>query len=321
MNEPSILCIGELIIDFFCTDIDTNLVQGQHFSKQAGGAPANVCATITMLGGRSRFLSKVGNDPFGLFLKQSMMDLTIDDSSILLDEHHPTTLAFVSLKEDGERDFVFNRGADAHLNREELHESSWRESSIIHFGSATALLDDPFKSAYVSFIQTVKEAGKFISFDPNFRSDLWKGRERDFMGLAEHCISQADFVKVSEEECRIISGFSHLSDGVEYFHRMGANTVAVTLGRDGTLVSNGKESCIVPSIPVHSIDSTGAGDAFVGATLNQLNHYQDPKALLEDFEELKNVISTSNRVGATVCTKMGAIRAIRELGGRTKKQN
>ncbi|MFI8575312.1 carbohydrate kinase [Rossellomorea aquimaris] len=317
MNEPSILCIGELLVDFFCTDINTDLAQGQQFSKQAGGAPANVCATITTLGGRSRFLSKVGNDPFGHFLKKTMMDLTIDDSSILLDEHHPTTLAFVSLKEDGERDFVFNRGADAHLNREELLESSWRESSIIHFGSATALLGDPFKSAYVSFIQTIKEAGKFVSFDPNFRSDLWKGRERDFVGLAEHCISQADFVKVSEEECKIISGFSRLSDGVDYFHRMGAHTVAVTLGRDGTLVSNGKESCIVPSIPVHSVDSTGAGDAFVGATLHQFNHYQDPKDLLEDFEQLKNVISTSNRVGATVCTKMGAIRAIRELEGRT----
>jgi fructokinase len=317
MNEPSILCIGELLIDFFCTDIDTGLAQGKHFSKKAGGAPANVCATITILGGRARFLSKVGNDPFGHFLKQTMVDLTIDDSSILLDEHHPTTLAFVSLKEGGERDFVFNRGADAHLNREELYKSSWMESSIIHFGSATALLDDPFKSAYVSFIRTVKEAGKFISFDPNFRSDLWKGREGDFIEVAEQCISQADFVKVSEEECKIISGFPQLSDGVECFHRLGAHTVAVTLGKDGTLISNGKESCIVPSIPVHSIDSTGAGDAFVGAALHQFNHYQDPKALLEDFKQLKNIVSTSNRVGATVCTKMGAISAIRELEGRT----
>ncbi|KPL58340.1 carbohydrate kinase family protein [Rossellomorea vietnamensis] len=314
MNKSSILCVGELLIDFFCADIDTDLAHGQHFSKQAGGAPANVCATITVLGGRARFLSKVGNDPFGYFLKETMRDLTIDHSSILVDQHHPTTLAFVSLKEGGERDFVFNRGADAHLNREELHESSWRESSIIHFGSATALLDDPFKSAYQAFIQTVKEAGKFVSFDPNFRSDLWKGRERDFIEMAEHCIGQADFVKVSEEECKIISGCSHLSDGVNYFHRLGASAVAVTLGKNGTLVSNGKESSTVPSILVHSVDSTGAGDAFVGATLHHLNQYQDPKALLENFEELKNVISIANRVGATVCTKIGAISAIRELG-------
>jgi fructokinase len=313
MNEPSIMCIGELLIDFFCTDIDTDLAQGQNFSKQAGGAPANVCATIATLGGSASFLSKVGNDPFGHFLIKTMKDLTIDESFILLDDHHPTTLAFVSLKEDGERDFVFNRGADAQLNRKELHESSWSESSIIHFGSATALLEDPFKSAYVSFIQTVKEAGKFISFDPNFRRDLWKGRERDFVTLAEHCISQADFVKVSEEECKIISGYMELSDGVECFHRLGASTVAVTLGKDGTLVSNGKESCIVPSIPVHSVDSTGAGDAFVGATLFQFNHNQDPKALLDDFNELRSIISTSNRVGANVCTKMGAINAIREI--------
>ncbi|WP_175987305.1 carbohydrate kinase [Bacillus sp. Marseille-Q1617] len=313
MNEPSILCIGELLIDFFCTDIDTDLVQGQSFSKQAGGAPANVCAAISTLGGSARFLSKVGNDPFGHFLIQTMKDLAIDESSILLDDDHPTTLAFVSLKGDGERDFVFNRGADAQLSLKELHESDWRESSIIHFGSATALLEDPFKSAYVSFIQTVKEAGKFISFDPNFRKDLWKGREGDFVALAEHCISQADFVKVSEEECKIISGFTQLSDGVECLHTLGASTVAVTLGKDGTLISNGKESCIVPSIPVHSVDSTGAGDAFVGAALYQFNHSQDPKVLVENFTELKSIISISNRVGAAVCTKMGAINAIREI--------
>jgi fructokinase len=316
MNEPTILCIGELLIDFFCTDIDTDLTQGQHFSKQAGGAPANVCATITTLGGSARFLSKVGNDPFGHFLKQTMMDLTMDDSSIIVDGTHPTTIAFVSLKKDGERDFVFNRGADAHLTEAELNESRWRGSSIIHFGSATALLEAPFKSAYLSFIQKVREEGKFVSFDPNFRADLWKDNVRAFIKLAEACIRNADFVKVSEEECKLISGLSDLSDGVRCLHRMGAHAVAVTLGKDGTLISNGKQSAVVPSIPVHSIDSTGAGDAFVGATLYQFNQYQDPRDLLADFDQLKKIISISNGVGAEVCTKMGAISAIVGLGDR-----
>ncbi|MGM0751602.1 MAG: carbohydrate kinase family protein [Bacillota bacterium] len=316
MNEPTILCIGELLIDFFCTDIDTDLTKGQHFSKQAGGAPANVCATITTLGGKARFLSKVGNDPFGHFLKQTMMDLTMDDSSIIVDGNHPTTIAFVSLKKDGERDFVFNRGADAHLTEEELNESRWRDSSIIHFGSATALLDDPLQSAYLTFIQTVREGGRFVSFDPNFRSDLWKGRKRDFIQLAEKCISQADFLKVSAEECKLISAFSNLTAGVDCLHRMGARAVAVTLGKDGTLISNGKQSAVVPSIPVHSIDSTGAGDAFVGATLHQFNQHQNPHNLLDDFEQLKKVINNSNEVGAEVCTKIGAISAIMGLGDR-----
>src|SRR5699024_7965929 len=102
------------------TDIGTDLIKGQNFEKQAGGAPANVCATIAKLGGEALFNGKVGNDPFGIFLKQTLEQVHVDTSMLLLDDEHPTTLAFVSLKEDGERDFIFNRGADAYLEAQEL---------------------------------------------------------------------------------------------------------------------------------------------------------------------------------------------------------
>ena len=113
--SSSIVCIGELLIDFFCTDVDINLMEGTNFQKQAGGAPANVCATIAKLGGTALFCGKVGNDPFGHFLKKTLDDVQVDTSMIVLDDLHPTTLAFVSLQANGERDFVFNRGADAFL--------------------------------------------------------------------------------------------------------------------------------------------------------------------------------------------------------------
>ncbi|OAS89242.1 MULTISPECIES: carbohydrate kinase family protein [Metabacillus] len=308
--SSSVICIGELLIDFFCTDVNIDLVDGQSFEKQAGGAPANVCATIVKLGGNAKFCGKVGNDPFGHFLKKTLDDLNVDTSMIVLDKEHPTTLAFVSLKADGERDFVFNRGADAFLSEDELDKKKLEESNILHFGSATALLEDPFQSTYLNAMRTAKEADKFISFDPNFRKDLWPDRIQTFIDLAKEGIALADFVKVSDDELRIITGMNDIKQGILSLHNLGAKVIAVTLGKEGTFISNGENTEIVPSIKVNSIDSTGAGDAFVGATLFQLAKAGDPKNTLEDFEHLKQVITFSNRVGAMVCMKVGAIAAI-----------
>jgi fructokinase len=308
--SSSIVCIGELLIDFFCTDVDIDLVEGQSFQKQAGGAPANVCATIAKLGGTSHFCGKVGNDPFGLFLKKTLDDVKVDTSMLVFDDVHPTTLAFVSLKANGERDFVFNRGADAFLLEGELDKEKMKEASIFHFGSATALLSDPFQSTYFNAMKMAKMDGKFVSFDPNFRKDLWKERISTFIELAKQGIALADFVKVGEEELTIITGTSDLAEGSNALHQLGARMVAVTLGKEGTFLSVGQTSEIVPSVKVQSIDSTGAGDAFVGATLYQMAR-ENPKNLRDlDFEQLKNMISFSNKVAAFVCTKVGAIAAL-----------
>jgi fructokinase len=312
-SNSSVICIGELLIDFFCTDIGVDLVRGQNFEKQAGGAPANVCATIVKLGGTAAFSGKVGNDPFGYFLKQTLDTLKVNTSMLVLDDKNPTTLAFVSLKENGERDFVFNRGADAFLSDEELDKEKLKNACILHFGSATALLEDPFRSTYLNAMKSAEKEEQFISFDPNYRSDLWKGRESSFVEFVKQGVALADFVKVSDEELRIISGAGELTRGVEVLHQLGAGLVAVTLGKNGTLISNGQKQETIPSMKVNSIDSTGAGDAFVGAMLYQLANEKEPKKVLEDFEQIKTITTLSNKVGAIVCTRVGAIAAIPTL--------
>lgn len=311
--STSVFCIGELLIDFFCKDVDVDLVAGKHFEKQAGGAPANVSATVVKLGGRSLFCGKVGRDPFGTFLKNTVQETGVDTSMVVLDDEHPTTLAFVSLKGDGERDFTFNRGADAHLRETDIDKTRLDECGILHFGSATALLSNPFRTAYLQTMKWGKEAGRFISFDPNYRKDLWTGNDHDFISHAMEGIQLADFVKVSEDELYIITNKNDVSDGTRELHKMGAKVVAVTLGSQGTLISNGSLQETIPSIEITSIDSTGAGDAFVGATLYQLAQQQNIVEACEDFEVLKQVIDFSNRVGALVCTKIGAISALPSL--------
>lgn len=309
MNSK-ILCVGELLIDFICSDINVDLTEGVNFIKKAGGAPANVAAAIAKLGGEALFAGKVGADPFGRFLKKTLDEVQVDTSMLILDSKSSTTLAFVSLKSDGERDFVFNRGADELLNYNELDENKIFDSKIIHFGSATALLGGPSKETYLKVMDEARDKGIFISFDPNYRVDLWKGRLKEFIQVSIQCLKYANFVKVSDEEVKIISGKEDIDAGVKVFHDLGAKVVAVTLGKEGTLISNGSEVATVGSIKIQSIDSTGAGDAFVGASLYQIAKLEEPRSLVNNFEKLKEITAFANKVGAIVCTKLGAIAAL-----------
>lgn len=312
MNNKSseVICVGELLIDFFCTDVDVNLVDGRNFEKQAGGAPANVCAAISRLGGESAFVGKVGNDPFGLFLKKTLDDEQVDTSMLTLTNQAPTTLAFVSLQAGGERDFIFNRGADQLLTDQDLNMKRINGAKIMHFGSATALLNNPFQQTYLQLIEVAREQDTFVSFDPNYRSALWPDRTDDFISISKACIANADFVKVSEEELEILSGTKDRKLALKALHELGAKLIAVTLGKEGTLISNGQSQEIVSSISVKSIDSTGAGDAFVGAILHLFSQIESPRDAITDFEQLKEMVTFANRVGAFVCTKLGAISAL-----------
>lgn len=309
-QSNSVVCIGELLIDFFCTDINVSLKEGSNFLKQAGGAPANVSAAIAKLGGKAAFVGKVGSDPFGEFLVETIEQAQVDTSMILKDPSIMTTMAYVSLQSNGERDFVFSRGADEKLFLEELDIDKIQQAKILHFGSATALLGGESVKTYFSLMQLAKENNQMISFDPNYRDALWATREKEFIELAKRGIALADFVKVSEEELVIITGEQDLKKGVQALHQLGGRVITVTLGSKGTFLSNGTESTTVESVAIKSIDSTGAGDAFVGATLYQFAQEQDLPAIFKDFSRLEQVIQFSNKVGALVCTKMGAIAAL-----------
>lgn len=303
----SIVCIGELLIDFISQDIGNNLANSDVFLKKAGGAPANVAAVISRLGGKSLFCGQVGKDPFGDFLETILLEHNVDTSLLMRDNNASTTLAFVSLDKNGERDFSFIRGADANLDISDIDITKIDTSSIIHFGSATALLPGKLKDTYEDLLKYALKNNKFISFDPNYRSAFWENNHAEFIENSMVFIKEADFLKVSEEELFILSGKNNLEDGIEFLHNIGSKIIAVTLGKDGTLISDGLNTETISSIEVKCIDSTGAGDSFVGAFLHYLN---EESLKIYDFSIIKNCVTKANKVAAMVCTKMGAMEAL-----------
>lgn len=308
-----IICPGELLIDFVCDDRDTKLKDGEHFIKKAGGAPANVCAAIVKLGSSAAFVGKVGKDSFGTFLHEMIQTLGVDTAYCLEDDQSNTTLAFVSLTADGERDFEFMRGADEHLKVEDIRFEDFNESVIIHLGSATALLGGDLYETYLAFTKYAIQKGKVISFDPNFREALFGDKVELFRERCKEIIKVTDILKVSLEEAGLITEETNEERMIDKLHELGAKVITITKGKEGSILSIQKQKVIVPSIPVKMVDATGAGDAYIGAVLAQVAELSQPKETLLDVEDMKKIIAIANKVGAKTTEKYGAIQAIPRL--------
>lgn len=314
-----ILCIGESLIDMICTDKGMPLSQGEHFLKKAGGAPTNVAAAIAALGGSVELASKVGRDPFGKHLIDTMESFGVGTKWLLQDDSSFTTFAFVSLMEDGERDFYFNRGADSQLSRQDLEGIDLSDFSIIHFGSATAFLPGPLQAAYQGLMQQALRNDIFISFDPNYRHLLFKHNTPSFIDQSWNFLNSCHFYKLSDEEALLITGCSTLKDAVDALLNKTKAVFAITIGKEGTLLGlNGKTS-VIKSIKIDPIDTTGAGDAFVGAVLFQLSNYSYDEMKRLSQEEWNRIIFNGNKAGARTCEYLGAMEAFRHLSGEIFK--
>lgn len=308
-----ILCIGEALIDMICTDIGKSLTEGSQFLKKAGGAPANVAAAIAALGGKVELAAKVGADPFGEHLIEVMQSFGVGTLWLIKDPYQFTTMAFVSLMESGERDFYFNRGADGQLNRQDIEDIDLTTFSIAHFGSATAFLPGPLQTAYQGLLQKCIRADIFISFDPNYRHLLFQNNTQSFVDQSWNFLKSCHFFKVSDEEAMMITGNVTVEDAAFTFLQKTKSVFAITLGKEGTLLGINNTTVIIPSIPVKPVDTTGAGDAFVGAVLHQLSDKKLAAIQALRVEDWKNIIHNANKAGARTCEYMGAMEAFKHL--------
>ena len=307
-----VAAVGELLIDFtpagFSADGDLL------FARKPGGAPANVLAANSRLGGETAFVGKVGDDGFGRFLQKTLEDNRIDTAGLVTDPEIPTTLAFVQLDERGDRSFSFYRrpGADLMLRASEIPKGIVTGCRIFHFGSVS-LTGEPSRSATLYAAETAKRAGCIVSYDPNYRSPLWGGeeaaKEQMLAGLA-----LADLVKVSEEEMTLLTGETGLAEGSRALARRGASLVLISRGPKGAFYRLGGLTGMLPTYDVETVDTNGAGDAFLGAVHSRLRGKTLEQVRNLTEEELRDIVSFANAAGALTTTKGGAIPAMPRAG-------
>ncbi len=312
----NILCTGEALIDMICTDKGQKLSDGLHFQKKAGGAPTNVAAAIAALGGQVSLAACVGNDPFGLHLVSTMESFGVDTRWMIRDPAYFTTLAFVSLMENGERDFYFNRGADRELSLDDITGMDTRGYDIFHFGSATAFLPGPLQGTYREILMRAKNQGGFVSFDPNYRQLLYGDKQESFIHQSWVFLEQSDFFKVSDEEAMLLTGKDTLEAAASELGARTGAVFAITLGKEGTLLGKGTDTRVIASIPIQPVDTTGAGDAFVGAMLYQLSLLEKDALRSPGMEQWAHMTANANKAGARTCAYLGAMEAFRHLNNQ-----
>jgi fructokinase len=169
-----VVACGELLIDFVSTESGVTLAEAPAFKKAAGGAPANVAVGLARLGYRAGFLGQVGDDDFGHFLADTLGQAGVDTNGLRFTGAARTALAFVSLRSDGERSFVFYRhpSADMLWRPEDVNAAYAGSTRIFHYGSIS-LIGEPSRSATLAALGYARNAGALISYDPNLRLALW----------------------------------------------------------------------------------------------------------------------------------------------------
>lgn len=313
-----LICLGELLIDFVpCSQEGQELRSVEVFQKMPGGAPANVAVGFSRLGGKSGFIGKVGDDEFGKFLDQTLSSAGVDTRCLHFTESALTGLAFVSLRPDGERDFLFyrNPAADMLLEASEVDMELIQAAHILHFGSIS-LISSPAKEATLAAIQYAAENGKIVSFDPNLRPPLWRDlatARREIL----HALEFASMVKVSGEELAFIASDNRLMPAVELVFRDYPllRLIAVTLGKAGCVICLRDRQFPVPGFRVEAVDATGAGDGFTAGLLFMIDEATAGSVMQTSCEqvwELQDEFWVSagrfaNAIGAIVVTGKGAI--------------
>ena len=307
MKKYDVIALGELLIDFTQNGLSE---QGNGlFEANPGGAPCNVLSMLNNLGKKTSFIGKVGNDQFGKTLKKALEELGIGTENLLMDNEVHTTLALVHTFADGDRDFSFyrNPGADMMLTVDELNLDLVRDTRIFHFGTLS-MTHDGIRATTKKAVETAKEAGALIRFDPNLREPLWdsldNAKEQVRWGLGK-----CDVLKISDNVIHWLTGEEDFTAGVKKIREeFPIPLILVSMGRDGSRAYYGDHYVeVAPFLQENTIETTGAGDTFCACILNYvLDHGLET---LTD-EQLKEMLTFANAAASIITTRKGALRVM-----------
>ncbi len=305
-----VVALGELLIDF--TPSGKSGQGNDLFEANPGGAPCNVLSMLSKCNKSTAFIGKVGNDIFGHLLKNTLKEVGIDDTGLRMSDDVRTTLAFVKIDETGDRSFAFyrNPGADMQLTEDEVDEAIIRKAKIFHFGTLS-MTHEEVRKATKKAISSAKNGKALVSFDPNYRPPLWDSPENAIEQMKYGC-SLCDILKIEEEELALMTGEKDIDGGVKYLQEnYHTPFILVTSGAKGSRAyCNGVSAFKKALVTDKTVDTTGAGDTFLGFCLSYILEHPIEEMNQEKLEEM---LLYANGAASLVTTRKGAIKAMPTL--------
>ena len=303
-----LLAIGEALIDMIPSNTG-RIMDVNNFTPKVGGAPLNVCGAYTKLGGSSNIITMLGKDPFGDKIVNELIGFGINTDYVKRTNAANTSLAFVALDENANREFSFyrNMGADMLMSEDDVDKNWFMDAYAIHFCSVS-LGDFPMRRAHNKAIKYAKENGLIVSFDPNVRLPLFDDHEY-LKNVIHEYIQYADILKISDEEVEFIFGNKDIEENLDYLFDQGVKLLVYTSGKDGAVAYTKNVVAHSKGIKVNAVDTTGAGDVCIGCLLYQMakeNVDLEQINILTE-EQLKTYLDLSNKFCSISVTKEGAI--------------
>jgi fructokinase len=303
-----IVTLGEVVADVYREEMPSEVELP--FTARPGGAPANVAVAAARLGAEAAFIGRLGDDLFGDFILRALEAVGVDTSAVLRQPPPTrTTLAFVEVGEDGDREFTFYRSvpaADELLSPEDIKRETLLGSSFVNFGSIP-LIKDPVRSATQRFAQLAREMGISVAFDVNLREHLWENVETARTTI-DPMLEHSTVVKLSDDELSPVLGTEDVEEGAKNLLDRGVFLVLVSMGSDGAFYATRQYSGGMPTFEIEKVvDATGAGDAFLAATLT---HLSESPRWLSDEATVREAVRRGTAAGALACTDYGAMRAL-----------
>ncbi len=258
-NSIDVTAYGEVLIDMISRE-EAPLRQCQNFTRYFGGSPANVLVNLQRLNNATAFISRVGRDDFGEYLTAILEEENVNLDCMQFDDKLATPIIFVN-KSKETPSWLPYRGADINIEENKNIYEKIKQTAVYFIGSFI-LSQNPARKTALKSIEFALNHNKIIAFDPSFRARLWpdskKGKE-----IIKEIISESDFIKPSLDDAFHLFGKDNPENYLKKYHDIGAGIVILTLGKNGVLISDGKNEPL--QIPVFSkkvIDVTGAGDSF-----------------------------------------------------------
>lgn len=288
---------GDAVVDLIPNDDNSYL-------KCPGGAPANVAVAVSRLGGESAFFGRVGQDPLGRFMQQTLSDEGVNTDAMVLDAAQRTSTVVVDLDDSGERSFTFmvKPSADQFMLPADI--PAFAANQWLHVCSI-ALANEPSRSSTFAAMQQIKDAGGFISFDPNLRDEVWADQS-EIKAVVLKAVAMADVVKFSDDELLFLTDTDSLEAGLKVVAEFDNTLQLITQGAKGALVITQGTQQLIAGKAIKPVDTTGAGDAFVGgliAYLAQSNQWSE-------IAHIEQAVTWANGCGALATTQKGAMTAL-----------
>lgn len=260
-HKIGLLAIGEALIDLISTEPADRLEEAPLFRRFQGGSPANLAVNVARLGGRSALVARAGDDAFGRYFKSTLQACGVDTRYFTLDPAWQTSLVFVA-RTSGTPDFQPYRSADYHLFPDDLPKQALANAQVVHT-TTWPLSREPARSTVLQWMRQARAAGAIISFDPNYSPLVWPERE-EALQVMRQLFEVVTLVKASLDDAQRLFGPGQApTEYIRRFHDLGPQVVVFTLGKEGSLLSEGGRLVgRLPSRKIAVVDATGAGDAF-----------------------------------------------------------